>query len=710
MSKLYYKYKMKYIKNKINYLQQYGSSIIDIYDDNVEELIKDDIKDDNYIINKTLSPKAKLLNYVDEICSLSKKQILNQISFNDFIDNKDIDIQEVDNYNIFYSQIYYKIKTRNDFTIIRPVLNVILSDIIKRLTNHNYCFFYDNESEKCNRNIYCSYDNIDKKCNYEKNTGLSFREIERKKAFHREFEDIGLKRNFAKQHEFYIYKYDHTNKIIIRDVERNIFKLLNTLIDEINSIYELCPYIESIMVILNYIIIISQIGYKNMESPEIIKKSYLAINYLSKNSLPFLELLLNKFDEGVILFPTFTNLGYDYFLKMGDIPFFIVGMQTQIHKYAHVSQMSPISYFYHDIIHAFHYYNHTISRIDKGFNIIQSNMNKMIIYQISNMYSSINESSIFYNEFHHDNKDEMNFRKKLSNNIKLILFFLIHEENIGYHDLNNFYDKLQKKTYHTNYTNEYIISSKILEEYKRDFKFETDIDIIQKKYYTDEPIDIFRKNLMLAILTLQYIIKNMSIDIKNINDNIKKWNKNELLDNVFGDKKDYLIDPNTTFTYIDDYQISIYLDLIRQLDIIDYKDIFSEIIDLKSYTERKYIPVYDILVENINKKDETFLRNTRSILVKTIIKIRDYNMINIINIFFDKKPNEEKIEFIYEYITNLYLGIEKKTLLFIELCNSMKTNQFNINIELIDKIILYYKDFNTISKILTEIIKQIIEI
>jgi hypothetical protein len=341
--------------------------------------------------------------------------------------------------------------------------------------------------------------------------------------------------------------------------------------------------------------------------------------------------------------------------------------------------MSPISYFYHDIIHAFHYYNHTLSKKELGFDIIQSNTNKIILYEIISIFSSIDE--------------EIFFRKKLSNNIKLILFFLIHEENIGYDNLHKIYDKLLQKTYHKNYTNEYFITSKILDEYERDIKFETCIKTLKLKYYTDESITIFRKNLMLGIISLQYIIKNISSNIFEINDNLKKWTCNEILDNIYGENKEYFINPETTFTYIDDYKDSEYLSLINQIDIIDYKNIFSEIIKIKSYTDYKYISAYDILVNNINKKDITFIRNIRTILVKTIIKITDYNILNII---FVSIPNEDKLEFIYQYITNLYLGIEKKVLLFIELCNYIKSEQHIINIEFIDRIILNYKDYYTI--------------
>lgn len=97
----------------------------------------------------------------------------------------------------------------------------------------------------------------------------------------------------------------------------------------------------------------------------------------------------------------------------------------------------------------------------------------------------------------------------------------------------------------------------------------------------------------------------------------------------------------------------------------------SKTIKIKFYFEKRDVSIYNLLIDNINKRYRTFII-PKIIENIYIITESDYCILNIIDKYFDDiikiyEPSD-KIEFVYQYITNLYIGIEKKLLLFIDMC------------------------------------------
>ena len=106
---------------------------------------------------KTITPhvsneKINMINPNKEIIDLNKKRLLS-ISFNDYINklasgNSLNDMLQYDNYYIKYIK-YLSQKNSNNMIIYKPILKLLVSDIIKRLINYNFCHC---DKNKCNEN------------------------------------------------------------------------------------------------------------------------------------------------------------------------------------------------------------------------------------------------------------------------------------------------------------------------------------------------------------------------------------------------------------------------------------------------------------------------------------------------------------------------------------------------------------------------------
>ena len=87
------------------------------------------------------------------------------------------------------------------------------------------------------------------------------------------------------------------------------------------------PYNETIILILNYLLVTSHIMYKNYLTQGKYPNSiiYQDINNSTIKIFKIIENLFNKSENSIII-PFFNSIGYDFFIKMGEIPLYICGL------------------------------------------------------------------------------------------------------------------------------------------------------------------------------------------------------------------------------------------------------------------------------------------------------------------------------------------------------------------------------------------------
>ena len=643
-------------------------------------------------------------------------------------------------YNL-YKQLKEK-KNTNKFDYFENIFYVLIHDIIKRLKDDNFCSVLNDTKKICNRNIYCEYKDSDNQCKtIGQNEYKYYEDLFKIDTFNRMNIEFGASENVYKentttlrsshpidnsinlnkitQYKLLITK-GKNELIMIKKEEKNEKAILFNLLDNLTKRISVknYNYVECLIIVLNYLLLITHIFYKNYNN-ELWKEDkyrqtfklhekYQNINNTTKKILLWLNVIIN-IDDSIII-PLFKNIGYSYFLKMGEIPLYIFGININDFRYVHNTNMFPIIYSWHDIVHSYHFIK---KKKRPNYNFIEGNNNKILLWYYINLYKSNDGKHPFKNNERVMAKEEINIRTTHSRRMVILLFYIIHEgHNDVYSNLDNIIKTLSKKHYHLDYYNifhiietlwfDYITDCKIEENtnetIKSKFSFERQEDLVSfKKVFTYE----FIQSLLLLVYILKKTFDKKYMELHNElqTDNINRIiiRVNELEYNKYSSKKEQIymfllkdeeqlfynqieiiINNNPNIQKILNEEVSYQLDYNNMYDGLNYIDLLNKCVNLL-----------------IGRPNNIFTRcnmpELQMKLIEIINEMKNYYILDLFN-----KEYKDLQEGIKNYLSNPYIGMNKKIILLFDIFykkkKKSKTPIINIDM-LIEDIYLFYKKF-----------------
>jgi hypothetical protein len=670
------------------------------------------------------------LNRINVIEDIEQKKTLMEALFS-----------KQDRFYKLYKQLKEK-KDTNKFDYFENIFYVLIHDIIKRLKDDNFCSVLNNKKEICNRNIYCKYKDSDNQCEtIGPNEYKHYKDLFKIDTFNRMNKEFGANENVYKENTTTLrssqlidpsinlkkitqYKLliteEGKNELIMIKKEENEKAILFNLLDNLTKIIsnKNYNYVECLIIVLNYLLLITHIFYKNYnnklwkedEYRQTFKlyETYQNINNTTKKILVWLNFIINQDDS--IIIPLFKNIGYSYFLKMGEIPLYIFGINISDFKYVHNTNMLPIIYSWHDIVHSYHFIN---KKKRPDYNFIEGNNNKILLWYYINLYKSNERLHPFNNNKRVMEKEERNIRTTHSRRMIILLFYIIHEgHNDVYSNLDNIIKTLSKKHYHLDYYNifhiietlwfEYIADCKIEENtnetIKNKFSFERQEDLESfKKKFTDE----FIQSLLLLVYILKKIFDKKYMELHN---ELQSYHINKIIENVNKIESDkYLLKKEQTYMFLlkDEEQL-FYYKIEKKIINPNIQEILNIKVSYESYriSRRIDINLIDLLNKCVNlvigRPNKLFTRcnipQLQKILIDIINKMEDYYILDL----FKTEYKTNLQEGIKNYLSNPYIGMNKKIILLFDIfyCKKMRVRPIIEIIDmLIENIYLFYNNF-----------------
>ena len=236
------------------------------------------------------------------------------------------------------------------------------------------------------------------------------------------------------------------NKISTKKRNSDLHNSFLKLINDIDTLKKKTTdlYIPFILICLNYQLLLTSLlfMYNNKQNTE---NLYTSQKKIIKN----LSFLLKK--KKVILYPYFGILNYCKFLYFGDIPIMICSLVKK-KEYAHGVMMYPLSFFFHDIQHAYELYSKKRQFYTKNSLLYSNNILKKIFFILNKLTGSLKKRICFIIFYYLHEKcymfDKYMFDKLL--NVKLYNFYV---------NKLSFFDYIYKsinKNKSSKYSNKYI--------------------------------------------------------------------------------------------------------------------------------------------------------------------------------------------------------------------------------------------------------------
>lgn len=357
-------------------------------------------------------------------------------------------------------------------------------------------------------------------------------------------------------------------------------------------------------------------------------------------------------EQKIFLLPYFGIFGYDRFIKIGDIPLYLLSLVT-ITKIAHGVIMYPLSFMFHDIQHSFEMFKkkNEILKYNDNLNLLESsNKNKITIIEILDKILKYND---FYGCF-----------------CKLVIFFYIHEHCYDMSgDITKIINILCEPYLYNFYKNRLaFIEIKFIKsinkelEYKKDLSKYTDVT---KKYYSDKKyydtlqriycfkneeitLDNIRLYVGTSISLLCYMLNNSYInnDTELPIEKSYKYMKTNHTINI--QKINAIVDEEDKNEYK-------YSDVIKYLSTYDFKKKYS------SNLIRDRINVIDYI--NFAYRDEIISEKISNNILFIIRTNNNYLLLEISN----NNKNQELKECIKFLLLSKYIPIHCKIIIIIEL-------------------------------------------
>ena len=214
---------------------------------------------------------------------------------------------------------------------------------------------------------------------------------------------------------------------------------------------------------------------------------------------------------------------------------------------------------FHDLVHVSHY-----EKNNYNYNFEVGNNNKILIWHYINLYKSTNKNNPFYNGRLMIDK-EIKKEKNLSKYMKLILFYIIHEDRDNIlSDLIKLKKYLSYKLYHLDYYNIFKIIDKIIIFLKKDILKNKDVrsnTLLLKYFYKygieikDEHIYKYRYDMTEALLLLIFILeKIINKEYLYLHDYLRQNNIEDILKDIHSLYNNIYLNNdlfNKQFTYLE---------------------------------------------------------------------------------------------------------------------------------------------------------------